>query len=169
MWNGPVTLEGSSALVRLSTLTTWPSRRSPRAFLPEKEKLSSPKTLYTKGWSSLTCNCQNVATPRCTFNRRPDKPPAVHPHNGTPANSKIEQVQQCGGSQGRYTEFKKLSSEFPKWLSGLRTQHTLHDDTGSIPGLHQWVKDLALQQTVAWVADEAQIWCGCGHGVGWQL
>ena len=30
---------------------------------------------------------------------------------------------------------------------------------GSIPGLAQWVQDLALPQAVAWVADVAQIWC----------
>ena len=34
--------------------------------------------------------------------------------------------------------------EFPLWLSGLRTQHSVRKDSGSIPGLTQWVKDLAL-------------------------
>ena len=31
-----------------------------------------------------------------------------------------------------------------------------------IPGLVQWVKDLALLQAAAWVTEAAQIWCGCG-------
>ena len=34
--------------------------------------------------------------------------------------------------------------EFPLWLSGLRTQHSVREDVGSIPGLTQWVKDRAF-------------------------
>ena len=34
--------------------------------------------------------------------------------------------------------------EFPLWLSGLRTHHSVYEDVGLIPGLAQWVKDLEL-------------------------
>ena len=55
--------------------------------------------------------------------------------------------------------------EFPLWLSRLRNWCFLSEDTGSIPGLAQWVKDLAPQQAAVCVADVALIqvfrwlWC----------
>ena len=39
---------------------------------------------------------------------------------------------------------KEKSSEFLLWLKGLKTQCCLCEDARSIPGLAQWVKDLAL-------------------------
>ena len=41
---------------------------------------------------------------------------------------------------------KIMSLEFPLWLSRLRTWHNLREDVGSIPGLAQWLMDLALPQ-----------------------
>ena len=40
---------------------------------------------------------------------------------------------------------------------------------GSIPGLIQWVKDMALLRAVMQVADAAWILHCCGSGIGWQL
>ena len=46
---------------------------------------------------------------------------------------------------------------FPLWLSRLRAGRSVCEDADSIPGLAQWVKDLALLQAVVLVADEAWI------------
>ena len=45
-----------------------------------------------------------------------------------------------------YIKFKIL--EFLLWLSGLRTQHSVHEDVDLTPGLAQWVKDPALSQAL---------------------
>ena len=37
--------------------------------------------------------------------------------------------------------WKIRNLEFLLWLGGLRTQHSVHRNAGSIPGLAQWVKD----------------------------
>ena len=42
---------------------------------------------------------------------------------------------------GNYMKVKIL--EFVLWLSRLRSQHSVREDAGSIPGFDPWVKDLA--------------------------
>ena len=56
--------------------------------------------------------------------------------------------------------------EFLLLLNGLKTQHSVHEDVCSIPGLTQWVKDSELVCAVVWVTDVAWIWRCCGCGVG---
>ena len=54
------------------------------------------------------------------------------------------------------------------WLTEP-TQRSVCKDVGSIPGLAQWGKDLALPHTAACVADALGILCCRGCGVGQQL
>ena len=70
------------------------------------------------------------------------------------------------GSQGAREGIRSwISWEFPLWLSGLRTGHSLCEDVGSIPGLAQWVSGASLVQGAA----GSSCCCGCGVSRQQQL
>ena len=58
-----------------------------------------------------------------------------------------------------------MKMEFLLWLSGLRAQHSVHEDEGLIPGLIWWIKDPALLQAMAvgqrCGLDLALLWLRC--------
>ena len=39
-----------------------------------------------------------------------------------------------------------VHEEFPLYFSGLRTQHSVHEDVSSTLGLDHWIQDLVLLQ-----------------------
>ena len=51
----------------------------------------------------------------------------------------------------------------------VKNPTNIHEDEDLIPGLTQWVEDLALPQAAAWFADMARILHCCGWGKVWQL
>ena len=63
----------------------------------------------------------------------------------------------------------KIIWQVPFVAHRVKNPTSIHEVASSIPGLAQWVKDLALPQAVAYVTDAAWIWSCYGYSIGWQL
>ena len=64
----------------------------------------------------------------------------------------------------RSHNLKVLEAGSSHCSSAVTNLTSIHEDWGSIPGLTQWVKDLALPRAVVLVTGTAQILCYCGCG-----
>ena len=62
-------------------------------------------------------------------------------------------------SNNKNAKKKKKIQESPLWLSGLRIQHSIHEDSGSIPGLDQ---GSGIAMAVVWA-------CNCSSNLTLSL
>ena len=62
----------------------------------------------------------------------------------TPPLKRLAPASETHTPRGQKERTENSAQEFPLWLSRVRTQQSLHEDAGLIPGLTQWVKDPAV-------------------------
>ena len=81
---------------------------------------------------------------------------------------KLIRVRLQFSSSFSLDSFKVLHDGSSHWGSMETDLTGIHEDAGWIPGLTQWVRDLALLWAVVYITDVAQIPCSCGCSVGQQ-
>ena len=75
--------------------------------------------------------------------RRPEATAPIRPLAWEPPYATGVAPEKAKRQKKKKKRKKKLIVEFPSWHSGKSPTRN-HEVTGSIPGLVQWVKDLAL-------------------------
>ena len=134
-----------------------------------------PSHVYDLHHSSQQCQILNPLSKARGRTRNFMVPGQIHFHCATTGTAAFnffyfDIILDLDGVANLSPQFSLILIPWSSHCDSVETYLTsTHEDTGLIPSLAQWIKDLVLPWAVVWVTYTAQIWHCCGCSVGQQL